>query len=203
MHLVIVRDDFATFAHVHPDFDTQTGTFWQQFTKEAEPPLLRLCRHDAARHRATGLSLYAGEHGTAFARLTRLQPSRQEISQAGPYVVRLSKTTLPAKRARISTSPYSKAANRRTIWFHISAPRRTSSSLTPQPFRTSTSIRWCVVPRATHDSTMNMPMGDERQGRAVHAGALPPLPAGYYMVWIQLMGGGDNVYTAPFTILVR
>ncbi|MBV8148827.1 MAG: hypothetical protein JO092_07030, partial [Candidatus Eremiobacteraeota bacterium] len=33
MHLVIVRDDFVTFTHYHPIFDTTTGTFQQQFTK--------------------------------------------------------------------------------------------------------------------------------------------------------------------------
>ena len=34
MHMVVVRDDFATFKHLHPAFNTGTGTFSQAFTKE-------------------------------------------------------------------------------------------------------------------------------------------------------------------------
>ena len=32
MHMVVVRDDFATFAHLHPAFEPATGTFSQPFT---------------------------------------------------------------------------------------------------------------------------------------------------------------------------
>ena len=34
MHLIVVRDDFATFAHLHPSFDPKTGAFSQTFTTE-------------------------------------------------------------------------------------------------------------------------------------------------------------------------
>ena len=50
---------------------------------------------------------------------------------------------------------------------------------------------------------MNMPMGASGKAGPFMQTTLPPLPAGYYKVWVQIMGGGDNVYTAPFTILVR
>lgn len=204
MHMVIVRDDFATFAHVHPDFDTQTGTFWQQFTQDANHRYYVYA--DTTPH-GIGQQVFrftlggVGGGSPAFARLAFSASARE--ATAGPYVVRLSKTTLPANRAKNlnitvlkdgepadDLVPYLGAAahvvfiNTSTLaYIHVHPMLRDAKNAKTPPTNTA--------------MTMEGKAGPFLQTE------LPPLPAGSYKVWIQIMGGGDNVYTAPFTVLVR
>lgn len=201
MHLVIVRDDFATFAHVHPEYDTQTGTFWQGFTAE---PNHRYYIFADTMPRGVGQQVFRftldDDSSGSFARVA-FTPSLRE-APAGPYVVRLSNTTLPANRARnLNITVLKGGEPAADLVPYLGAAAHVVF------INTSTLSYVHVHPMLRGDkseagSAMNMPMGPSGKAGPLMQTTLPPLPAGYYKVWIQIMGG-DTVYTAPFTILVR
>jgi hypothetical protein len=200
MHMVIVRDDFATFAHVHPDFDTQTGTFWQQFTKE---PNHRYYVYADTMPRGIGQQVFRftldGTESLSFARLA-FSPSAREAT-AGPYVVRLSKTTLPANRAKnlnITVLKGGEPADDLVPYLGAAAHVVFINTATLSYIHVHPVLRGA---KSEESSGMNMSTSD-KAGPFMQT-TLPPLPPGDYKVWVQIMGGGDNVYTAPFTILVR
>ncbi|MBV9333612.1 MAG: hypothetical protein JO146_06365, partial [Candidatus Eremiobacteraeota bacterium] len=95
MHMIVVRDDFATFAHVHPNFDPATGTFSQEFTRE--PNRRYYVYADSTPH---GLPqqvfrfMLGGPGPLADSRLV-FAPS-DPAAEAGPYNVTLSHTTIVA-----------------------------------------------------------------------------------------------------------
>lgn len=203
MHMVIVRDDFATFAHVHPDFDTQTGTFWQQFTKE---PDHRYYVYADTMPRGIGQQVFRftlDSSGPVANAKPAFSPSGRD-AQAGPYVVRLSKTTLPANRAKnlnITVLKAGEPADDLVPYLGVAAHVVFINTSTLSYVHVHPALR--SAQSGDDDSMGDMPMGTSGKAGPFMRAALPPLPAGYYKVWIQLMGGGDNVYTASFTILAR
>jgi hypothetical protein len=200
MHMVIVRDDFTTFAHVHPEFDTQTGTFWQQFTKE---PNHRYYVYADTTPHGLGQQVFRftldGSGPVANAR-PALSPSPRD-AQAGPYVIRLSKTTLPANRAKnlnITVLRGGEPADDLVPYLGAAAHLVFINTSTLSYIHVHPMLR---SEKSDQESPTNTPMGMSGKAGPFMQTTLPPLPAGYYKVWIQIMGGGDNVYTAPFTIL--
>jgi hypothetical protein len=200
MHMIVVRDDFATFRHLHPDFDTTTGTFWQQFTKE--PNHRYYVYADSVPH-GIGQEVFrftldsAGPVARAQPALSVSAPS----ATAGPYTVTLDKTTLPANTPKSlnltvlegaqpaqDLAPYLGAAahvvfiNTSTLaYVHVHPVVRGKNS--GKKAKTSISMGGKSGP------FMQMTM--------------PALPAGTYKLWVQFLGGADTLYTAPFTILVQ
>lgn len=202
MHMVIVRDDFATFTHTHPDYDTQTGTFWQEFTKE---PNHRYYVYADTTPQGMGQQVFRftldDAPSAALARVA-FTPSPRD-GTAGPYVVRLSKTTLPAnkpKNLNITVLKDGEPATDLVPYLGTAAHVVFINTSTLSYIHVHPMLRG---ENNGQDSAMNMPMGTSGKAGPFMQTTLPALPAGYYKVWIQIMGGGDNVYTAPFTILVR
>lgn len=200
MHLVVVRDDFATFAHLHPAFDTTTGTFSQPFTKQSNHRYYVYA--DSTPH---GI----GQQVFRFTiendgPLSQSAPDRNQSlrsAAAGPYTVTLSRTSLPANQAKdvnITISEGGRPAH--GLGTYLGAAAHVVF------INTSTLVYVHLHPRARRAGPtmtgMAMEMGGGAAGPRMQM-TVPPLPAGIYKLWMQFRGANDSVYTAPFTILVR
>ncbi len=198
MHLIVVRDDFATFAHVHPLFDATTGTFSQVFTKE---PNHRYYVFADTTPRGIGRQVFrftiesdgpVAETPSAFA------PSSPAVA-AGPYAVTLSTTTLPANRAsRLNVTVLKNGAPARDLSTYLGAAAHAV-------FIGTSTLEYVHVHPAVRGAGM---MSGAMSAAAMDlAGPLmtmvvPPLPAGTYKLWLEFRGS-DQLYTAPFTMLAR
>src|SRR5579862_2183292 len=93
MHLVVVRDDFATFDHKHPAYDAATGTFEQDFTKERNH---RYYVFADSMPKGIGQQVFRFmmESDGPYA-MYKLSAAASAInSKAGPYTVTLATTTV-------------------------------------------------------------------------------------------------------------
>jgi hypothetical protein len=192
MHLIVVRDDFATFAHIHPTFDATTGIFSQPFTREAN-------------HR---YYVYADTtpHGIGqqVFRFTlesdgppaNLQPSlgvSPASTTVGPYTVTLARTTLAASRPQtldVSVLEDGKPASDLHTYLGAAAHA---------VFINTSTLAYVHVHPMVRGATMTMGMSGPA-GPLMQM-TLPALPAGVYKLWLQFRGAGNQLYTAPFTLL--
>jgi len=204
MHMIIIRDDFATFDHVHPAFNATTGTFSQHFTKE---PNHRYYVYADTTPRGFPQQVFRftlDSVGPVEDDRPSLTPSDRTES-AGPYSITLEKTLLPAQRQNTldltvlksgapaaDLAPYLGAAahvvfiNTSTLeYVHIHPMLRDKNSR-----------------KTSMSSEMNMAMPMEGKSGPFMQMELPALPGGTYKVWIQFMGDG-KLYTVPFTLLAR
>lgn len=192
IHLIIVRDDFATFAHVHPTFDPSTGIFAQPFTKE--PNHRYYVYADTTPH---GI----GQQVFRFTIQSDGPPANSQPSlgvspastTVGPYTVTLARTTLAASRPQtldLSISENGKPATDLHTYLGAAAHAVFINTATLMYVHVHPMVRGALM-------TMGMsgPAGPSMQM------ALPALPAGVYKLWLQFRGAGSQVYTAPFTLL--
>jgi len=200
MHMVIVRDDFATFAHLHPAFDTTTGTFAQQFSKA---PNHRYYVYADTTPRGVAQQVFRftlGSDGPASTASFDTAASAPEVT-AGPYAVSLSRTTLAAdtpQRLDVTVRKNGKPAQ--DLGTYLGAAAHAVF------INTSTLAYVHVHPRVLGaQSSMNdgMAMGMSGIAGPFMRMSLPPLPAASYKLWIQFRGANDVVYTAPFTLVAR
>ena len=202
MHMVIVRDDFATFAHLHPAFDTTTGTFWQPFTKE---PNHRYYVYADSTPHGIGQQVFRFtiESDGPVARFTVRSAPSATTAAAGPYTVTLSNTTLPANAAKTVDITILKGGNpAQDLGTYLGAAAHVVF------VGTSTLSYAHVHPMVrgrqnSGNSNMNMEIGMGGKAGPFLRMTVPGLPAGTYKVWIQFLGGNDKLYTVPFTILAQ
>jgi hypothetical protein len=203
MHLVVVRDDFATFAHLHPTFDPKTGTFLQRFTKQ---PNHRYYIYADTTPRGVGQQVFRFtiESDGPLATLRRPATASAATSFVAPYSVTISGTTLPANQAR-------------TLGLTILERGRPAADLSTYLgaaahavfINTATLTYVHLHPMVGGSQTMAMGANMEMSGNAKpQAGphlqmTVPALPAGIYRLWIEFSGANNRVYTAPFTVLVH
>lgn len=206
MHLIVIRDDFGTFDHLHPAFDSKTGTFSAPFTKRANH-----------RYFAYADSMPTGVGQQVFrftiendGPLSPVKPSltaSPSTSNAGPYAVTLSKTTVAANAP---------------LQLDVTVRRGSAPAQDLTPYL-GAAAHWVLIDTATLSyvhvhpavhgeamsmgaSDMDMPMGGMAAGSKVGAHQqleLPALPAGTYRAWYQFKGAGAQTYTAPFTLSVQ
>ncbi|MBV8285233.1 MAG: hypothetical protein JO175_11335 [Candidatus Eremiobacteraeota bacterium] len=204
MHMVIVRDDFATFAHEHPSFNATTGIFVQNFTKE---PNHKYYAFADTSPKGIGQQVFRftlESDGEAAAYKLSTVPSSYN-QKAGPYNVLLQKTTIRAQTPQkldltvvegddpaTDLVPYLGAAAH-VVMIDIST------------------LSYVHVHRTLKGQTMSMKPNSMRATMvaAQKAGpfmdvTLPALPAGVYKTWVQVAGGpAKTVYTAAFTIVAK
>ena len=198
MHMVVIRDDFATFAHLHPTStrrpersvnrsrnkpnhryyvyaDTTPHGISQQvfrFTMESDGPV-----------RPTKPSLTVGADGAT----------------AGPYTVALEKTTLAANMPQsLDLTIIEGGHPAGDLGSYLGAAAH-AVFINTSTLRTCTCIRWWQrQPNAK--GPMNMNMTGIGPLMELH---VPALPAGTYKLWLQFRGGGYKLYTVPFTIAAQ
>lgn len=204
MHMIVVRDDFATFAHLHPDLDATTGTFRQKFTRE---PNHRYYVYADSAPRGLPQQVFRftlDSVGPVTNNGPSLTPSHPTAS-AGPYSVTLSNTTLPAGRANnLTLNVLENGAPAQNLAPYLGAAAHVVFINTA----TLAYVHLHPVVLGANDtetgmsSDMHMAMpADGKSGPAMQM-AVPALYAGTYKLWVQFLGNG-TLYTVPFTLLVR
>jgi hypothetical protein len=199
IHLVAIRDDFATFAHLHPDFNTTTGTFGQPFTKQ--PDHRYYVYADTTPH-GIGQQVFRftmESDGPVAATKPSLTPSAPSTT-AGPYTVVLAETTLAANTPQSLDLTVNEGGHpAQDLGSYLGAPAHCVF------INTSTLAYVHVHPMVRNGNTnakgpiqMNMTGVGPLMRLSV-----PALPAGTYKLWIQFRGGSYKVYTVPFTIAAR
>ncbi|MBV9233922.1 MAG: hypothetical protein JO030_07760 [Candidatus Eremiobacteraeota bacterium] len=201
MHLVIVRDDFATFAHVHPAFDPSTGTFSQRFTKERNHRYYVYADTDP---RGIGQQVFRFTIESDGPTAQQSPPSGASATTLtiAPYTVTLSATTLPADRPQelgISVRREGRPAADLRPYLGAAAHAVFINTATLQYVHLHPMLRGA----AAMPTNMAMPMSSQSAAGPEMQLDLAALPAASYKLWLQFGGAGDRVYTAPFTLLVR
>ena len=201
MHMIVVRDDFATFAHFHPAFDVTTGTFSQAFTKE---PNHRYFVYADTEPRSIGQQVFRftiESDGPAASPRPSLEASAPSAA-AGPYTLTLSQTTLSANTpnlVKITISQNGKPA--RGLGTYLGAAAHAV-------FISTSNLAYVhlhpkVAGKANMDSDeMDMTDMGSQAGPLLQM-KIPALPLGTYKLWIQFRGANDRVYTVPFTLVAR
>ncbi|MBV9056452.1 MAG: hypothetical protein JO078_08480 [Candidatus Eremiobacteraeota bacterium] len=200
MHLIVVRDDFAEFMHLHPAFDATTGAFTQAIKKN---PYHRYYVYADTTPRGIGQQVFRftlanDEPLTAFP--VSIALSNASVAVA-PYTASLGATTLRANQAQ-------------SLAFNVSRNGAPASDLRPYlgaaahaVFINVATLQYVhlhptVKGAGAMQMNAGMAMAHAAAGPAMQLN-LPALPAGTYKLWLQFRGGDDRVYTAPFTLLLR
>jgi hypothetical protein len=208
MHLVVVRDDFATFAHKHPAYNTTTGAFEENFTKERNH---RYYVFADTVPKGVGQQVFRFllESDGPYAMYKLSADASANSAPAGPYTVTLATTTVAANAPHVvdltvekgddpaeDLVPYLGAAGH-VVMIDMS---------TLEYIHVHPTLRGQATPQ---NASMNSPRAMKAMTGSGKAGPfmkmeLPPLPAGSYKTWVQISGGKDlKVYTAPFTIVAK
>lgn len=193
MHLILVRDDFREFRHLHPDLHRGHFTL----------PVALAAGHNYyvyADSTPAGLSQQVFRFvvgAGAQPRTKRITVGRSNpVALAGPYSVRLSATRVPLHRPV-------------TLYATISRAGRPAADLHPYLgaaahivlVNTST-LTYAHVHPSESGGGMDMPMpapSDPVNARIPMT--LPPLSRhAAYKLWLQFQGG-NTVYVAPFTLI--
>lgn len=202
MHLIVVRDDFGTFAHLHPSFHAKDGTFSQAFAKA---PNHRYYVYADTVPQGIGQQVFRftlESDGSSVAARMPSTPSPTTVPVA-PYTLTLSRATLARNRPALLNVTVLKGG-------------RPASDLTPYlgaaahaVFIDTSTLVYVHLHPIVQGATMVMKPNMQMAGAArVAAGphmqmSVPALPAGTYRLWIQFGGASAKTYSAPFTILVR
>lgn len=208
MHLVVVRDDFATFAHKHPAYDTTTGAFEEDFTKERNHRYY-VFADTAPKGVGQQVFRFLMESDGPYAMYKLSAAASANSAQAGPYTVTLATTTVAANVPHdvdltvekgddpaTDLVPYLGAAGH-VVMIDMS---------TLEYIHVHPTLRGQATPQNASMSSMHSMQGMTGSGKAgpFMKLELPPLPAGSYKTWVQISGGKDlKVYTAPFTIVAK
>jgi len=205
MHLVVIRDDFATFDHLHPAFDAQTGIFSAPFTKNANH---RFFVYADSMPKGIGQQVFRftiesdGPLAPAKPSLT----ASPVTSKAGPYAVTLAKTTLAANvPLKLDVTVRRGGAPAQDLVPYLGAAAHCVL------IDTATLAYVHVHPHErghamAMSSGTDMPMGGIAADARVGANQqleLPALPAGTYKAWYQFKGVGERTYAAAFTLVAR
>ncbi|MEO6835225.1 MAG: hypothetical protein ABI231_04885, partial [Candidatus Tumulicola sp.] len=198
IHMVVIRDDFESFAHLHPAFNTTSGTFLEPFTKQ---PNHRYYVYADTTPHGLGQQVFRftmDSDGPAVAVKPSLAPS-PPTATAGPYTVTLAKTTLAANEPEEVDLTVDKGSGpAHDLGSYLGAPAHCVL------INASTLAYVHVHPTVRNDTTqkgaIHMNMSGVGPLMKLH---VPALPAGVYKVWIQFRGGSYTVYTVPFTMAAR
>lgn len=189
LQMVVVRDDFATFARLDPAFDAATGSFAQALAgidpthryylyADSTPAGMK---QQVFRFTINPKQLPAVPSG---ARLEASAPT----ARAGPYRITLAKTTLNADQTtRIAIAV--RKGKKPATGLSPSRGGATQAVLIDMERLAYVPVRPVVVGTARDDATFSM--------------ALPALPAGSYRLWFQVRQARQKLSTAAFTLVAE
>lgn len=205
MHMVVVRDDFATFAHKHPAFNTGTGGFETNFTKERNHRYY-VFADSIPKGMGQQVFRFLVESDGPYAMYKLSAAASGPNSKAGPYTVTLAKTTFTANAPHDVDLTVAKDDDpAEDLVPYLGAP----AHVVMIDMSTLEYIHVHPMLRGEKPTKMSNMMSSIGMTGSGKAGAfmkleLPALPAGSYKTWVQISGGKDlKVYTAPFTIVVQ
>ena len=205
MHLIAIRDDFSQFAHEHPSFNRKTGVFRQTLTVD---PSHSYIVYIDSQVKGVGQQVFrftippVAQPAATMQPLPPSTPSPTTM-EAGPYSVKLAKTTLSARSAQEIPLDITKSGSPATdLQPYLGAAGHAV-------FVNTATLEYVhvhpMVRGAKTESMDSMEM-NEPQSAPVAGPQLmmhvPALPVGTYKLWFQFRGGG-TLYVAPFTLAVR
>jgi Cu+-exporting ATPase len=194
IHVVTVRDDFATFEHTHPAFNTTTGAFVETLKTD---PGHRYFVYVETKPQGMNDQVFRfdiGKSGVPAMGVMRpnYPPSAPTVA-AGPYTVTLSATSLPTSTSEtlhITVDKGGHPAN--DLGLYLGAPAHCV-------FVATQSLQFLHVHAYVHQGS-GMAMAVAGPNMALDVPALAP---GTYKLWIEFRGANYGLYTAPFTIAVN
>lgn len=208
MHLVVIRDDFATFDHLHPDFDLQTGTFSAHF--RSPDYALYYVFADSEPH-GVGQQVFRFKYDTGSSgiapkiSMTASAPN----APAGPYTVSLQTTTVPANKPQLLDLTVSKGddpAEDLVPYLGAAAHCVLINVKTLSYVHVHPMLKGSKPEDMSHMSNSQMIENADQISKAgpFMQMQLPALPAGSYKTWIQIKGGpSQHTYTAAFTLVAQ
>jgi len=209
MHLIIIRDDFATLAYLDTAYNTGTGTVSGDFT--ADPHRSYYLYSDSIpigmkrqvfRFKSTPLPPAAPHEPVSTA------PTK--VASAGPYVVTLERDTFPANSQEI-------------LYLQVTRGGSPAQDLVPflnaaaqAVFINAQTLQYVYLHPMLRGSKINdyTTYDLAQEGRRIASNSLvgpnmqmvvPPLPAGVYKFWLRFAGGVsmDSYSAGPFTIVAK
>jgi hypothetical protein len=202
MQMLLVRDDFATFAHMNPSIDATTGTFHELLTglDPAHRYYLYADTIPLSMNQQAFRFVVQDEHIAAVPPASTLVASADSFVTK-PYTVVLDKTTITANQASQllieikqkgkpawDLQPYQGGIGFATLinagtldYIHVKPVQRGSSGA------------------AARSDAMG---GTPQTGPSVQV-ALPALPVGTYKLWFQFRDATSKIHTAPFTLVAQ
>lgn len=204
MHMIVIRDDFAEFQHVHPAFNAKTGHFTQTLKLDTTHRFFVYVDshpHDVGQQ-VFRFVLQPGVTATSTSGpLPSMTPSPTHTT-VGPYTVTLAKTTLGANQMSMVDVTITKNGKLATdLKPYLGAAAHAV-------FIDTASMQYVHVHPMVNDAMMSMDMDDVGDMRGMgKAGPrmmmhVPPLPVGTYKLWLQFQAG-THLYVAPITIAAR
>jgi hypothetical protein len=205
MHMIVIRDDFATFAHEHPAYNTGTGGFETSFTKE---PNHRYYVYADTDPTGIGQQVFrftmASDGPYAMYKLSAAASGPN--SKAGPYTVTLAKTTFAANTPQnvdLTVEKGDDPADDLVPYLGAAAHVVMIDMSTLAYIHVHPMLRGQSMKMSSSANTMKEMIGTNKAGPFMKM-MLPALPPGTYKTWVQIAGGKDlKVYTAPFTIVAK
>jgi hypothetical protein len=204
MHLIVVRDDFATFAHLHPAFDPKTGTFELSVPSERSH---RYFVYADTTPQEVGQQVFRftiASNGTLETQAAPPASTGESASapsvNVNPYLVTLGRTTLNANQPqRVDLTIQEGGRPATDLGTYLGAAAHAV-------FINTATLAYVHVHPMPRGSAPNMgadmQMNDAQPSPLLQLDA-PALPAGAYKLWVEFRGAKNAVYTAPFTILAR
>jgi hypothetical protein len=199
IHLIAIRDDFASFAHLHPAFNTTTGTFSESFA--ADPGHRYYVYADTQPH-GIGQQVFRFTLDADGAPVAASRPSlaaSAPTAVAGPYTVTLAKTTLAANQSQgVDLTVKHNGHPATDLGSYLGAPAHCV-------FINTTTLAYVHIHPTVRNGmaksgSIEMNMTGAAPLMQLH---VPALPANTYKLWIQFRGGNYKLYTVPFTIVER
>lgn len=209
MHLIIVRDDFATLTYLDTAYNTGTGTVSGDFTAQPHHGYYLYSdsipigmKRQVFRFKSTPLPPAAPQHPVST--------TPTKVAAAGPYVVTLERDTFPANSQEI-------------LYLQVTRGGSPAQDLAPflnaaaqAVFINAQTLQYVYLHPMLRGSKINQETTYtlEQEGRRIASNSLvgpnmqmvvPPLPAGVYKFWLRFSGGVSmNDYSAgPFTIVAQ
>jgi hypothetical protein len=193
IHLITVRDDFSTFEHSHPAFNTTTGAFVETLKTVAGH---RYYVYAETKPQGMSDQVFRFDVGSsaipAVGVMRPHYPPSAPTVAAGPYTVTLSATSLPSSTAETLHITVDKAGHpANDLGLYLGAPAHCV-------FIATQSLQFLHVHAYVHQSS-GMAMAVAGPSMSLDVPALGP---GTYKLWIEFRGANYGLYTAPFTIAV-
>ena len=182
LHIIIVRDDFFGFGHLHPQM-SPGGVFRLPISLEQNHRYYVYVESQPA-GMPEQVFRYVLQSSAPPVHLTTTIVAPRVSAAVGPYVVSLDQQKLHANRAQTLTVDINRSRNAPGITpFHV-------------PWVQAVLVNTSTLAYADVDSAVNQGICCQY---ALH---LPALSRGLYRMWLQF-NDGQTTYTTPFTFAAR
>lgn len=202
MQMIVIRDDFATFQHMNPGVDINTGTFIETLT--GLDPEHRYYLYADTIPASTDDQVFRftlqDEHLPAVPPAATLAASAKSF-HAGPYWVEIGSTTITAhapSKLLIAVKEKGKMAWDLQQYQGGPAFATMINTATLEYIHVRPFVRGTSTQAARNEQLAGVP-----QAGPYMTADLPALAPGSYKLWIQFRGSAGKIYTAPFTIVAQ